>query len=58
MSDRAHHAKRISQKKFVDEYLPKIQNALNNAKDFATELPDIIDNIGTNLPELLHELGF
>jgi len=58
VSQRAHHTKSIGRKKFFDEYLPKIPHAIECAKGFATELTDILDNIGTNLPELLNELGF
>ena len=55
----AQHGKRIPVNKFDDYYLPNIPLAIERAvKDFATEFPDILDYLGTNLSELLHELGF
>ena len=58
VSNRAGHAKNINKKKFCDYYLPNILRAIEGAKTFATELLDILDNVGTNLPDLLHELGY
>jgi hypothetical protein len=58
VSLRAHHAKNIGAGKFKSEYLPNIPLAIERSKDFATELEDILDNLGTNLAELLIELGF
>lgn len=57
VSKRAHHTKEISKKKFDQEYYPNIYQAINRAKDFATDINKIIDSLGTNLPELLSKLG-
>ena len=58
VSDKAGHAKSITQETFDNKYFPNIPTAIGHAKDFAMELTDILDNLGTNLPELFHELGF
>ena len=50
------HAKKISQKNFDMYYYPKITQAIEHSKAFACELEDIIDRLGTNLPELMLKL--
>lgn len=58
VSIRAKHSKDISKKVFEKEYLHRILQAVGHSRKFATELPDILDNLGTNLPVLLCMLGF
>lgn len=54
----ARHSKSISSAKFEQFYFPNIAIALSRAKDFANSFPDIYDQLGTNLPQLLNDLGF
>lgn len=58
VSKRAHHTKSISQKKFDEIYFPNITYAIENASAFTSTLPDLLDHLGSNLPELLKILGF
>ena len=58
VSERAHHKKSISKNTFTKFYYPNISNALNNSKDFATDFPELFDNLGSNLPKLLSIIGF
>jgi len=54
----AGHKKHICTSKFEEYYLPNIQRALINAKQFANSFPDLYDQLGTNLPQLMCTLGF
>jgi len=58
VSEKAGHKKTISREKFEAHYLPQISTAMARSNDFATTLPEVLDNIGTNLPDLLRKLGF
>ena len=58
VSIRANHAKGITEAKFRSTYLPQISQAMIYAESFSTKLEDILDNLGTNLSELFHELKF
>lgn len=49
----ASHGKKISSKKFEKFYLPNIASAMAHANDFASDYPDLLDRLGTNLPKLL-----
>ncbi len=57
VSQRAHHNKRISLRIFKTMYLPQISQAIKNSKTFAVNLEEILDNLGSNLPELFHIIG-
>ena len=54
VSERGHHGK--SGIKFATQYMPKINQAINQAKKFAVDEEDLIDNIGCNLWKLMEEL--
>ena len=56
VSKRAHHGKRINLASFDEHYFPKIEYALQNVKKFKTSYPDILDDLGSNLPKLFDEL--
>ena len=58
VSNRAHHAKSIGKCTFDMYYLPNIENAIARANQFATDYPDILDKLGTNLPQLFATLGY
>ena len=58
VSKRAHHNKTISAKKFEEYYFTQIPQALVNAGQFVTEFPQLLDNLGTNLPKLFDELNY
>lgn len=52
----ARHKKKISSGKFDSWYWPNISTAAKRAKEFATGFPDLMENLGTNLPDLLREI--
>lgn len=54
VSERGHHGK--SGIKFAAQYMPYIDRAVEQAKLFASEEKDLIDNIGCNLWKLIEEL--
>ena len=54
VSERGHHGK--SGIKFAAQYMPKIDQAVNQAKKFATDEDELIDNIGCNLWKLIEEM--
>jgi len=54
VSERGHHGK--SGIKFATQYMPNIDQAIEQAKKFASEENDLIDNIGCNLWKLMEEL--
>lgn len=58
VSQRAHHAKTISAARFRNLYYPNITKAIRNVSSFATDFPELLDKMGSNLPELLNILGF
>lgn len=57
VSERAGHSKTISSTKFKEKYYPNIQQAMKNAERFATDFPDLLNNLGSNLPELIKIIG-
>lgn len=57
VSDRAHHGKRIGTDSFDKHYFPRITYALLNVNQFKTSYPDVLDDLGSNLPKLFDELG-
>lgn len=58
VSKRANHKKKISEKIFNEHYFPHINEAIERAKDFATDFPRLFDELGSNIPELLREIGY
>ena len=57
VSNRAHHGKSISRKKFMSIYAPNIHFAIEQAKAFSSAFPELFDEIGSNIPELLNTIG-
>ena len=57
VSARAHHGKRIGLASFDEYYFPQIAHALLNVKQFKTSYPEILDDLGSNLPQLFDELN-
>lgn len=58
VSKRARHGKDISKAIFDSKYYPSISTALIRAKDFTSELPQLLDSLGTNIPQLMNILGY
>lgn len=54
VSERGHHGK--SGIRFVKQYMPNIDRAIEQAKKFASNEDELIDNIGCNLWKLMEEL--
>lgn len=52
VSKLANHRKRITKGVFEKFYLPNIKKAISQAELFSTKYPEILDNLGTNLPDL------
>ena len=57
VSLRAAHGKRIGAKQFEQYYFPHIPEALVYVQQFATSYPDILDQLGSNLPQLFQILN-
>lgn len=57
VSNLAHHGKTINLGKFKACYYPKIKDAIAHAKSFTCEYPDVLDELGTNLPQLFISSG-
>lgn len=49
LSQRNNHGKIITEKKFVDLYLPNIDQAIANAQRWPHTLDEVIDKVGTNM---------
>lgn len=58
VSKRAHHSKHISAKIFHQKYFPFIETAVERSEAFATKFPELLDQLGTNIPDLLKVIGF
>lgn len=56
VTKRAHHSKVISTRKFDEIYWPNITKAIQRAQYFATDFPELLDGIGTNIFRLLEEI--
>lgn len=54
VSERGHHGK--SGIRFATQYMPKINQAIDQAKKYASNEEELIDNIGCNLWKLMEEL--
>lgn len=57
VSSRAHHYKNINEHIFNQYYGSNIQTALARAKHFASDIPELLDQLGTNIPKLFDVLG-
>ena len=57
LSRLAHHNKKISSAIFNRCYFPNIQKAIANVQAFKTSYPELLDDLGSNLPELFDVLG-
>lgn len=57
VSKRANHKKIIGSEKFKQFYYPNIKLAIQRSESFATEFPDLLDNLGSNLSELFKEIN-
>lgn len=57
VSKRAKHRKVISFDKFKLFYYPNIELAIQRTKHFATKFPQLLDSLGSNLPELFQEVA-
>lgn len=58
VSKRAHHKKAISALKFEKYYYANIRQAIQHSKNFATEFPAILDNLGSNLHKLFDVIDY
>lgn len=58
VSKRAHHSKKIPQTVFMAKYHPNIEIAIVRSSNFALHFPELLDKLGTNIPELLELIGF
>lgn len=58
ISRRAHHKKHITAPAFQKYYFPFIGAAIERAKKFAGRFPELLDQLGTNLPELFEKISF
>lgn len=58
VSQRAHHTKRINANIFRTKYLPQIPQAIKNSENFALDLKEILDHLGSNLFELFRIIGY
>ena len=52
LSSRMHHTKRIPKRTFEESYLPNIDNAILRAIDYGKDRDDLLDKLGTNIPQL------
>lgn len=57
VSDKAGHGKKLSPELFKARYWPQISKAVERDGDFARQADEIMDAIGTNLPDLIKILG-
>lgn len=57
VSGKARHKKNISQGKFNEWYWPNISTAAERAAQFATDFPALMTELGTNIPDLLRNIG-
>ena len=56
VSIRAHHGKHIGSTQFEKYYFPHIPDALAHVGQFKTSYPDLLDYLGSNLPQLFSVL--
>lgn len=54
LSKKAHHGKKIHD--FETTYLPRIDDAIANAKAFPSGVDDLVDNIGCNIWKLIEKM--
>lgn len=58
VSKRAHHKKTISAVKFKQYYYPNIKLAIQRSEIFATEFPELLERLGSNLSELFQKFNY
>lgn len=58
VSKRAHHKKTISAVKFKQYYYPNIKLAIQRSEIFATEFPELLEGLGSNLSELFQKFNY
>ena len=58
ISRRARHQKHIPAPVFQSRYFPHIAAAIERSQKFASQFPELLDQLGTNLPELFREISF
>lgn len=56
LSKRAHHAKSIGEKTFVEYYLHNVDTAIKRARDLGIDANELLNNLGSNLPVLFDVL--
>lgn len=53
MSEKTHHrGKTLPEETFKKYYLGKIDTAIEHAKNFSRDPEDLLDNVGTGIPQL------
>lgn len=52
LSEKAHHAKKITHRKFEKSYLPNIDLAIERSKQFSQDENELMNKLGSNMPEL------
>ena len=57
VSARAHHGKSIGAGCFDKHYFPNLTQACLNVNQFKTSYPEILDDLGSTLPQLFDEFG-
>ena len=58
VSERAGHSKKISRKNFEENYWPNIEIAIQRSQKFTSEYPGLLEQLGTNLPDLFQKIGY
>lgn len=53
----AHHAKQIRGSVFDHCYYPNLGKAMKAARTFAGDAERVLDQVGTTIPDLMHEIG-
>lgn len=58
VSERTGHSKKISRKNFEEKYWPNIEIAIQRSQQFASQYPELLEQLGTNLPDLFQKIGY
>ena len=56
ISSKTNQYKTIGLRAFEEHYFPNISKAMTRSKSYATTFPDLYDNLGSNIPDLLRML--
>lgn len=56
LSSLTHHTKEIPEKAFKQHYLPNTDKAITRANEYSTDRDELIDKLGTNIPQLFNIL--